>query len=155
MNMRDIIQIIEGAAPDLSEIQQIAEAYRSHIEGAGYEELRGHAMGSGAVYLRFSGLCNAASRKLAEQYRAAGFEATTRLISYQLQDFAYWDQHGRAFYGSDEEFEDAEAFEFGEDHEVVVVDDSIIVDVTADQFHPTNPDKYRVVITEVGKYPYQ
>jgi hypothetical protein len=138
----------------LSKIQNIAEEFRDWIEDKGYNQLCTIEKPTSITYSTFAGMCNKASRMLAEIYKKHGYPAETRFFQYQLSDFEYWETHGRAFYQSDEDFEDGEAFEFGEDHEVVVIG-NIIVDVTSDQFNPSDPSKHRVVVTTTDDRRYE
>jgi len=44
---------------------------------------------------------------------------------------------------------------FGFNHWWVVADNKWLVDITADQFHPDEPEQYRIVITDVGDDDYR
>jgi adenylate kinase family enzyme len=140
-----------------SEIRQIAEDFREWMEDKGYEEMRGHAFDSTKkeAYSKFEGLCNKASRKLAKIYNDKGYNAVSRLITYYGDDLTFWERHGIAFFDNEEDFEEADAWEFGEDHEVVIIDDKIVVDVTSDQFNPENPDDHRVVVVPISDRRYR
>jgi hypothetical protein len=151
MRYRDLLE-----SYDLDQIRQIAEQFRAWMEGEGFEKMRSYAShrDDAETYRRFEGMCNRASWKLADIYREQGFPAVCRLLEYHGNDLNYWQQRGRAFYNSDEDFEEADPWEYGESHQVVLIDD-IIIDVTADQFNPTNPDAHSVVVTKKGDRRYR
>lgn len=150
------MRVCEETDDSVSRIKDIAEHFRAWMESAGYEEMA-EAIGMGKVsksdYLRFSGFCNVASRKLAHIYQQQGFNATIELWEYHGDDLTYWRTHGAAFYGSRREFKNAKPWEYGESHEIVLIDGNIIVDVTSDQFNPEHPEA--VVITKVGDRRYR
>ena len=155
-----LVEALKMNQEAMQRIKKIAEDFRRDMETHGCHWIRPHSDGSRRSpdrkgYRRFEGMCNAASRKLAEIYRQNGFDAVVRHLEYHGDDMAYWEQHGRAFYQSDEDFEDATPWEFGESHEVVVIDNEILVDVTSDQFNPTTPSAHRVVVTTVDDRRYR
>jgi hypothetical protein len=132
--MRNWIDLFESATPDhVAEINAIATDFRNDIEPR--ETDRG--------YYTFFGKCNQYSRELAGILRSRGYDAKSILGHYNVKDQKFIDAHGSAISGWDEGDWD----EFPpEDHEYTIVD-GLIVDVTSDQFNPSNPHDHRVVVT--------
>lgn len=72
--------------------------------------------------------------------------------------------HG-LYYGADESYPEYDVDDSvydnddkpleGENHWWAVVDNKFIVDVTADQFHPSNPEPYKVIVTSVNDPNYK
>ena len=107
----------------------------------------------------FTGKCHDISKKLVEELNAAGIYSYRAMGDYMSADHSYtpdisnWDK-----FEKDEYFDFLNAHD-GEDiqsytHWWVVSNNLWIVDICCDQFHPLQPDDYRVFITSIGNSSY-
>ena len=135
------INIVEGHG--LAEIEAIAATFRHWMETSGWTQSRqGGEFGIKLKYQGkhdcFSGACQENAAALTKKLRQAGYNARSQTGVYVTDD---------PIWLANNEPDDWS-------HDWVVVG-NVIVDVTADQFHPSNPQKYRVIMTSVNDPRYR
>jgi hypothetical protein len=149
--LNDIYQylaLIEAVQhPDAERIRRIAADYRDEMEGVGWTDARGGgSLGTSAYdgdYRSFAGECERHALWLANRLREAGFDAVMTDGEYVVDDPRYHEENERL------EWETHFWVRVGPPQGPA----ALIVDVTADQYNPSNPTAYRVVVT-TGKDPH-
>jgi len=134
----------------LSRIKVIAKQVRSELESHyNWEADKGC----------FKNTCSTVTTELQDKLRESG------IYSYMVNglylgasddyepDMAEWSyEDSQNYYDSTEDGQFNEAFGFN--HWWIVAENRWIIDVTSDQFHPDEPEQYRIVITDVGDDSY-
>lgn len=118
-------------------IEEIASEFRSK----NYHEVESCEM---------IGTCLLAAKTLAAVLRDYGYNA--KPVSGYYNDVE--DEYLKYVNPEDLENDELDDWDNRWKHWWVVVDGTTIVDVTADQFHPSDPSGYEVVITQVGDPSY-
>lgn len=141
-DLRRHIALIETAQhPDVERVREIATRYRQEMESTGWLDSRsGGLLGDpeySGHYGSFAGECELHAYGLAQRLRTDGFAAFVADGEYVVDDPQYYDLNERLEW---------------ETHFYVIVGrfqdpDALVADVTADQFHPSDPQAYRVVVT--------
>lgn len=132
------------AHPRLAEIEAVARKVRE--EYASY-----YADEDDTQSLWSLGLCQNVSRDLKKALDEVGISSGLRHGMYYGAEDSYADLLA-AHRG--EPPEECEKWDGGWTHWWVTVGD-LIIDLTADQFHPTEPEDYEVVITTCGDSSYR
>lgn len=132
-----------------SKVRLIAKKLRKKLEE------QNNWTGNKAV---FSGKCYDISKELVEQLNKNGIYAYRQLGEYRGADVSYKPDTDTWAKWEKEEYEQylniINCINPGYAHWWVVADNEWIIDITADQFHPDNPDEYRVVISTVENDTY-
>lgn len=124
---------IAESQSDISDITAIATEFRNQMDQQ--HPARG--------YRTLAGKCNSCSRALTAIFKEKGYDAQSIHRHYNVSDPTYIDRHGSAVAGWDE----GEWDEYPpEEHEYALVN-GYVVDVTSDQFTPSDPEKNKVVVT--------
>jgi len=97
------------------------------------------------------GLCQNVSRDLKKALDEVGISSDLRHGMYYGAEESY---AGLLAADRDESPEECEDWDGGWTHWWVIADD-LIIDLTADQFHPSEPEEYEVVITTAGDPVYR
>ena len=106
----------------------------------------------------FTGKCHNISQDLAIKLKKEGINSYRELGQYAGADESYvpnmkdWKKWEKEEYWEMWEVDGGESMTYA--HWWLVVENKWILDITADQFHPDTPDKYRIVITTTNDKHY-
>lgn len=143
VNTEKIIEHVNYFLENNNPIKELAWKFRKHEE-----EMEDWSDNK----LCFRGKCQDVTKRFVDFLHTNGYPQAKRTGGYYLgysddytPDMSEWDS---------EDIEDWENGNLDAKHWWVVIG-NIIVDITADQFHPNNEDDYRVVITNTNDQSYQ
>lgn len=108
----------------------------------------------------FSGKCYDISEKLANRLNAVGIYSYKVMGQYMSADASYipdmtdWDKFEMEEYFDFDNAHDKKYIQQTYTHWWTVTESRFIVDLSSDQFHPLNPEDYRVFITSIGNSTY-
>lgn len=127
---------------DLQRLTDLVIEFRERMEREPIDDFKRADFVERNPYYRFFGQCNMRSKSLAAFLQTHGFPARTVFGNYRVKDARFIQDHGAGIHGWGDG--DLDGFP-DEDHEWVQVG-PYYIDVTADQFHPSDPQPFRVVI---------